>query len=70
MKRFIKHNELARDSRFVRQGNALSTVLAAMPDDVETVVNAFERFSPMIEESVRGTAAQLLFDEYADRPTT
>ena len=64
MKRFIEHNELARDSRFVRQGNALSTVLAAMPDDVETVVNAFERFSPMIEESVRGTAAQLLFDEY------
>ena len=64
MKRFIEHNELARDSRFVRQDNALSTVLAAMPDDVETVVNAFERFSPMIEESVRGTAAQLLFDEY------
>ncbi len=64
MKRFIEHNELARDSRFVRQDNALSTVLAAMPDDVDTVVNAFERFSPMIEESVRGTAAQLLFDEY------
>jgi len=64
MKRFIDPNELARDSRFVRQDNAQSTVLAAMPDDVDVIVNAFEQFSPMIEESVRGTAAQSLFDAY------
>jgi len=64
MKRFIQHEELARDSRFVRQDNRLSTVLANMPDDVETVVNAFEQFSPMIEESVRGTSAEALFEEY------
>ncbi|MBW2231659.1 MAG: DUF455 family protein [Deltaproteobacteria bacterium] len=64
MKRFIHHSELARDSRFVRQDNAQSTVLAQMPDDVETVVNIFDQFTPMIEESVRGTAAQALFDEY------
>jgi uncharacterized ferritin-like protein (DUF455 family) len=64
MKRFIQHEELARDSRFVRQDNRLSTVLAAMPDDVDTIVNAFEQFSPMIEESVRGTSAQSLFEEY------
>jgi uncharacterized ferritin-like protein (DUF455 family) len=64
MKRFIQHDELARDSRFVRQDNALSTVLAAMPDDVDTVVNAFEQFSPMIEASVRGTSAEPLFEEY------
>jgi len=64
MKRFIDHDELARDRRFVRQDNRLSTVLAAMPDDVDTVVNAFEQFSPMIEESVRGTSAEPLFDEY------
>ena len=64
MKRFIQHEELARDSRFVRQDNAQSTVLATLPDDVDTVVNAFEQFSPMIEASVRGTAAEPLFDEY------
>ncbi|MFP8870218.1 MAG: hypothetical protein VCB43_01545, partial [Myxococcota bacterium] len=64
MKKFIDSNELARDSRFVRQDNAQSTVLAAMPDDVDVIVNAFEQFSPMIEESVRGTAAQSLFDAY------
>jgi uncharacterized ferritin-like protein (DUF455 family) len=64
MKRFIHHSELARDSRFVRQDNAQASVLAQMPDDVETVVNVFEKFAPMIEESVRGTAAQPLFEEY------
>ena len=64
MRRFIDPNELARDSRFIRQDNALSTVLAAMPDDVDTVVGAFEQFSPMIEESVRGTTAEPLFEEY------
>jgi uncharacterized ferritin-like protein (DUF455 family) len=64
MKRFIPHEELARDSRFVRQSNALSTVLATLPDDVDVVVNAFEKFSPMIEASVKGTSAEKLFDAY------
>jgi len=64
MKRFIEHNELARDSRFVRQDNAQATVLASLPDDVDTVVSVFEKFTPMIEASVRGTAAEPLFDEY------
>lgn len=64
MKRFIQHEELARDSRFVRQDNRMSTVLASMPDDVDVLVNAFEQFSPMIEESVRGTSAEPLFAEY------
>lgn len=64
MKRFIEPEELARDSRFVRQDNRMSTVLAQMPDDVDTVVNMFEQFSPMIEETIRGTAAEPLFDAY------
>ena len=64
MKRFIQHEELARDSRFVRQDNAQATVLATLPDEVETVVNVFEQFSSAIENSVRGTAAEPLFDEY------
>jgi uncharacterized ferritin-like protein (DUF455 family) len=64
MKRFIVHDELARDSRFVRQDNAATTVLSTLPDDVDTVVNVFEQFSDMIEKSVQGTAAEPLFEEY------
>jgi uncharacterized ferritin-like protein (DUF455 family) len=64
MKRFIEPDELARDSRFVRQSNAMTTVLATLPDDVDSVVAAFEQFSPMIEASVQGSAAQPLFDAY------
>ncbi len=64
MKRFIQHEELARDSRFVRQDNAQSTVLSTLPDDVDAVVAVFEQFTPMIESSVQGTAAQALFEEY------
>jgi uncharacterized ferritin-like protein (DUF455 family) len=64
MKRFIQHEELARDSRFVRQDNAQSTVLSTLPDDVDAVVAVFEQFTDMIEKSVQGTAAQSLFEEY------
>jgi uncharacterized ferritin-like protein (DUF455 family) len=64
MKRFIEPDELARDSRFVRQDNRMSTVLSQMPDDVDTVVDMFEQFSPMIERTIRGTAAEPLFDAY------
>jgi uncharacterized ferritin-like protein (DUF455 family) len=64
MKRFIQHQELARDSRFVRQDNAAATVLSTLPDDVDAVVEVFERLAPMIEKSVRGTAAEPLFEQY------
>ena len=33
MKRFIQHEELARDSRFVRQDNGQSTVLASRSEE-------------------------------------
>ena len=64
MRRFIEHHELARDSRFVRQDNAQATILSKLPDDVDTVVEAFDRFTPMIERSVKGTAAEPLFEAY------
>jgi len=64
MKRFIAHHELARDSRFVRQDNVAATILSALPDDVDKVVEIFDRLTPIIEVSVRGTAAEPLFDEY------
>ena len=43
MKRFIAHHELARDSRFVRQDNVAATVLSTLPDDVDKVVEMFDR---------------------------
>ncbi len=64
MRRFIHHSELARDSRFVRQDNAQATILSKLPDDVDVVVEAFDRFAPMIERSVQGTAAEPLFEAY------
>ena len=64
MKRFIQHDELARDSRFVRQNNAVATVLSTLPDDVDRVVEAFEGFDAMISKSVKQTAAEPLYDEY------
>jgi uncharacterized ferritin-like protein (DUF455 family) len=64
VKRFIEHSELARDSRFVRQDNAQATVLSTLPDDVDAVVAVFEQFAPMIERSVKGTAAEPLYEAY------
>jgi hypothetical protein len=64
VKRFIHHSELARDSRFVRQDNVTATVLSTLPDDVDAVANVFEKLAPMIEDSVRGTVAEPLFDQY------
>ena len=64
MKRFIEHGELARDSRFIRQDNSVATVMSTLPDDVDKVVAAFQMLDPMIAESVRGTAAEPLYEEY------
>ena len=64
MKRFIDHSELARDRRFVRQNNVLSTILADVEDNVEAVVEAIEEHAPLIENSVRGTAAEPLFERH------
>jgi uncharacterized ferritin-like protein (DUF455 family) len=64
MKRFIEPNELARDSRFIRQDNVAATILSTLPDDVDAVVAAFEKLDPIIEVGVRGTQAEALYDEY------
>ena len=64
MKRFIHHDELARDSRFIRQSNVAGPMMANLPDDVNAVVELFEKLEPIIEQGVRGTAAEPLYDEY------
>ncbi len=64
MRRFIGHDELARDSRFIRQASVAAEMLAKLPDDVDAVVAMFEKIAPLIETGVRGTAAEPLFDEF------
>lgn len=64
MKRFIEPEELARDSRFIRQDNSTVTALASLPDDVDTVVDVFTKLDPIIEAGVLGTDAEALYDDY------
>jgi uncharacterized ferritin-like protein (DUF455 family) len=64
MKRFIPHTELARDRRFIRQQNLAADLLAKVPDDVDAVVELFEKLAPIIETGVRGTAAEPLYDRF------
>lgn len=64
MKRFIPHEELARDSRFIRQDNNVTTVLSTLPDEVDKVVEVFEKLAPMIRDSVQGTASQEMYDRF------
>ena len=64
MKRFIHHDELARDQRFIRQANVAGPMMAKLPDDVNAVVELFEKLEPIIEQGVRGTAAEPLYEEY------
>ena len=62
MKRFISHEELARDQRFkrARNGNAL---LQSLPDDVDQIVRIFESIAPKIRERVAGTSLEAVFDD-------
>jgi uncharacterized ferritin-like protein (DUF455 family) len=64
VKRFIEPDELARDSRFIRQDNVAATMLSTLHDDVDAVVAAFERLDPIIEVGVRGTQAEPLYEEF------
>jgi uncharacterized ferritin-like protein (DUF455 family) len=64
MKRFIEHEELARDARFIRQANVAGDMLARLEDNVDSVVDLFEKIDPIIETGVRGTAAEPLYDQF------
>jgi len=64
MKRFIHHDELARDQRFIRQANVAGPLMAQLTDDVDAVVKLFESLEPIIEQGVRGTSAEPLYEAY------
>jgi uncharacterized ferritin-like protein (DUF455 family) len=62
MKRFISHEELARDRRFKRQ-RSRNVLLQSLPDDVDSVVRVMEQIAPKLRARVAGTALERAFDE-------
>ena len=62
MKRFISHEELARDSRFKRAG-ARGRLLESLPDDVDGVVALMEQVAPRLRERVEGTELEKVYDD-------
>ncbi len=61
MKRFIVHTELARDRRFLRN-NATNALFRNLPDDVDAVVKIVEQLAPVIEQRVKGTGLEPVFE--------
>jgi len=62
MRRFLPHDELARDRRFKR-ARSRNQLFRSLPDDVDTVVRVLEEIAPRIRERVEGTALEPVFDE-------
>jgi uncharacterized ferritin-like protein (DUF455 family) len=61
MRRFIDHTELARDRRFLRN-NATNQLFRSLPDDVDAVVKIVEQLAPVIEQRVKGTGLEPVFE--------
>jgi uncharacterized ferritin-like protein (DUF455 family) len=62
VKRFISHEELARDSRFKRV-NPRNQLMQSLPDDVNEIVKIFELIAPKLRERVAGTELADVFDD-------
>jgi uncharacterized ferritin-like protein (DUF455 family) len=62
VKRFIPHDELARDSRFNRL-RSRNQLFSSLPDDVDTIVKVLEKVAPKIRKRVAGTPLEAAYDE-------
>jgi uncharacterized ferritin-like protein (DUF455 family) len=62
MRRFISHEELARDRRFKRS-RSRNELFRTLPDDVDRIVEVMEKIAPKIRERVAGTALEPVFDD-------
>ena len=62
MRRFISHEELARDRRFKRV-NPRNQLLQSLPDDVDDIVRVFEKIGPKLRERVQGTELADVYDD-------
>jgi uncharacterized ferritin-like protein (DUF455 family) len=62
VRRFISHEELARDRRFKRV-NPRNRLLQSLPDDVGAIVRVFEQIAPKLRERVAGTELEEVYDD-------
>ena len=62
VKRFLPHEELARDRRFKRS-KSRNELFRTLPDDVTTIVRVLEEVAPKLRERVEGTALEAVFDD-------
>jgi len=62
VKRFISHDELARDRRFKRI-QTRNELLASLPDDVDTIVRVFEQIAPKLRARIEGTELEAVYDD-------
>ena len=62
MRRFISHEELARDSRFKRAPSR-GRLLGSLSDDVDAVVRLMEEIAPKLRARVEGTELEQVFDD-------
>ncbi len=62
MKRFLPHDELARDRRFKRS-QSKNELFRTLPDDVPTIVRVLEQVAPKLRERVAGTVLEAVFDD-------
>jgi uncharacterized ferritin-like protein (DUF455 family) len=62
VKRFLPHEELARDRRFKRSPSR-NEHFRSLPDDVPTVDRVLEEIAPKLRERVAGTALEPVFDD-------
>jgi uncharacterized ferritin-like protein (DUF455 family) len=62
VRRFISHEELARDRRFKRV-NPRNRLLQSLPDDVGAIVRVFEQIAPKLRERVAGTELEAVYDD-------
>ena len=62
MRRFISHDELARDERF-RRTRSRNQLLRNLPDEVDAIVRGLEQVGPKIRKRVEGTTFEKAYDE-------
>jgi uncharacterized ferritin-like protein (DUF455 family) len=62
VRRFLSHEELARDRRFKR-ARSRNELLRSLPDDAEAIARVLEQIAPKLRERVAGTALEPVFDE-------
>jgi uncharacterized ferritin-like protein (DUF455 family) len=62
LKRFLPHEELARDRRFKRISTR-NQLLQSLPDDVDAIVRVFETIAPKLRARVAGTELEAVYED-------